>query len=277
MTVAKFIDWTGLPSELGRAAVDLALRGVEVFPLQPRSKLPYRGSRGCLDATSYVETVARMWRARPEANIGVTGFYIIDLDGLEAEARWARLTIDQPPIRTLEVGTHRGRHIWLDDPTGELPNTTGRLAPGIDTRGRHGYALAPPSIHPSGTRYRWLTPSRPVAPLPEWLRTVLTPPPPPPLRVRVLDLAEGEVTREGEARLFGAVRLIERTAEGARHSRLYWAARLAGALEHAGLIGPGLARPMLRAAADACGLTEDEGEFLVDRTIRDGMAKGGAL
>jgi hypothetical protein len=277
MSARPFVDWTRLPSELGRAAIDLALSGVPVFPLQPRSKLPYRGSRGCLDATTDPLAVGRAWTARPDSNIGVTAVYAVDLDSLAAEAAWLRLIAGKPSPRTLEVRTHRGRHIWFVDPTSELSNTTGRLGPGIDTRGRHGYVLAPPSIHPLGSRYRWLTPLGPVEPLPGWLIRLLTPPPPPPRPTRVVRLVEGEVTREGHARIDGAVRLLERTAKGARHARLYWAARLAGALEQAGLIGPGIAAPMLRDAADACGLTADEGERIVDRTIQDGLTKGGAL
>src|SRR5262249_40856035 len=50
-----------------------------------------------------------------------------------------------------------------------------RIRPGFDLRGDGGYVVAPPSVHPSGVPYTWLTaPSDlPLAPLPDNIRELL--------------------------------------------------------------------------------------------------------
>lgn len=52
--------------------------------------------------------------------------------------------------------TARGGHIYLRATNGEIHNVpSGRLKE-TEIKGRNGYVLAPPSLHPSGTYYRWL-------------------------------------------------------------------------------------------------------------------------
>ena len=54
---------------------------------------------------------------------------------------------------TVEVITARGRHLYFKMPDMPVRNSAGKIAAGIDMRGDDGYVLAPPSVHPSGTRY----------------------------------------------------------------------------------------------------------------------------
>ena len=65
-----------------------------------------------------------------------------------------------------------GRHLYFRHPGGTVHNKVG-LAPGIDLRGDGGLVVAPPSLHRSGRRYRWLRGCDPAAlapaPLPDWL------------------------------------------------------------------------------------------------------------
>ena len=44
---------------------------------------------------------------------------------------------------------------FFKGPLGVIPNSVGKLGPGLDTRGDDGYVLAPPSWHPNGRRYSW--------------------------------------------------------------------------------------------------------------------------
>jgi len=63
------------------------------------------------------------------------------------------------------VRTSRGYHFYVQV-TGST--SLSMLMPGADLKGLGGYVIAPPSVHESGTRYRWITdPARyEVAPVP---------------------------------------------------------------------------------------------------------------
>jgi hypothetical protein len=50
--------------------------------------------------------------------------------------------------------TRSCRCYWPRMPTG-LGDRAGIL-PGFDFRGRGGYVVGPPSVHPGGHRYRWI-------------------------------------------------------------------------------------------------------------------------
>ncbi len=103
--------------------------------------------------------------------------YVVDVDSDDAEAVLRRLEAEHdelPP--TIEVITGKGRHIYFRmPPASRVPNTAGRIAPGIDTRGEHGYVLAPPSVHASGKRYCWSGDSAAAfAEAPQWLLNKIT-------------------------------------------------------------------------------------------------------
>jgi hypothetical protein len=144
-------------ASLAEAALWYAERGLAVFPLKPWSKVPIRGSRGCLDASVQLAQVRRWWSLRPEANIGLaTGLLVdvIDIDSEEALEAAARASGWPAPLGVAE--TPRGRHLYI--PSSGQPNRTA-MAPGIDYRGRGGYVVAPPSRLAIGSLpYRWLHP-----------------------------------------------------------------------------------------------------------------------
>jgi hypothetical protein len=127
------------------------------------------------------ERELRSWLARHRnANLAivtgrVSGLVVLDVDprhgGLASLEHWEQERGELP--HTLEVLTGGGgRHLYFSHPGGELRNRVG-LAPGIDLRGDGGIVVAPPSVHPSGGRYRWLPGHAPdectAAPLPAWL------------------------------------------------------------------------------------------------------------
>jgi hypothetical protein len=53
-------------------------------------------------------------------------------------------------------------------------NSVSLLAPGIDVRGIGGYAIIPPSQHPSGPKYSYENRTAKIAPAPEWLLELLS-------------------------------------------------------------------------------------------------------
>lgn len=50
----------------------------------------------------------------------------------------------------------RGGHIYLRASNGEVHNIEPDILPDTEIKGRNGYVLAPPSVHPDGTMYQWL-------------------------------------------------------------------------------------------------------------------------
>ena len=139
-----------------RSALALAKRGLAVFPCRPQDKRPAT-VHGCKDASTNAELIRYWWEQDPAYNIGVatgapSGLFVVDVDGLDAEAELSRLEHengDLPP--TVEVITARGRHLYFQLPADvPIPNSAGKIAAGIDVRGTGGYVLAPPSMHPSG-------------------------------------------------------------------------------------------------------------------------------
>lgn len=133
---------------------------------------------GQKSATYEARTIARWWKAEPNANIGIylapSGLCAIDIDprngGIE--------TIDQleaqhGPIVSdlLQYTGGGGEHRIFERPTGNMP---GKLGPGVDFK-LDGYIVVEPSNHLSGKRYEFEASSSPLdgcvaSPLPDWLR-----------------------------------------------------------------------------------------------------------
>jgi hypothetical protein len=189
---------------LRNAAMRYAGRGIPVFPLRHRDKIPLT-PHGFLDATADSGQVFAWWRSWPMGNIGIptgpaSGLLVVDLDGAEGLASWAKLEAEHGWVDTLTVLTGRGRHLWFTYPAGcELGNSKDRLGPHVDTRGRGGFIVAPPSVHPTGQLYRWASDMHPgpngAQEPPVWLLEALEPAAPAPRRAR----------RQGGACVVGAV------------------------------------------------------------------------
>lgn len=141
---------------LGRAALELAGLGLAVFPLRPRGKAPLT-THGYLDATTDGAVIRSWWERWPQANVGLTiprGLGVVDIDDLEALPRLKAEGRDLPA--TVKSTTGRGLHLFYRTQA-EIRNAV-QIFPGVDLRGVGGYVVAPPSIHPTGARYRWQVP-----------------------------------------------------------------------------------------------------------------------
>lgn len=155
------------------AAGEYVRRGFAVFPLQSRDKKPLGGSHGCKDASTDIEAVLALWRANPNANVGVatgnpSGIFVLDVDGPVGEQTLSALIEQYGPLsETAQATTGNGRHYHFKDPGG-LSNSARKLGPGLDIRADGGYVVAPPSIHANGRPYLW-TNDLPPADAPEWL------------------------------------------------------------------------------------------------------------
>ena len=155
------LDVKPAPVSMLSAALWYAQEGLVVFPLQPGTKIPLKGSHGCLDASCDAQKVAAWWTRTPEANIGLaTGGLVdvVDIDGSEGQrsrvAHWDDIfaAIDADNLGKVLTPRRGGMHIYVPA-TGD--GNAANIVPSVDYRGQGGYVVAPPSRTPEGT-YRWL-------------------------------------------------------------------------------------------------------------------------
>jgi Bifunctional DNA primase/polymerase, N-terminal/Primase C terminal 1 (PriCT-1) len=166
-------------SPLCNAAIAYAARGFAVFPCAPRGKVPAT-QHGCRDATKDLAQITARWRENPHYNVAVatgpiSGIFVLDLDGLDAEASLRKLEEQYGALpATVESITPRGRHLFFRCENDAVRNSAGAIAPGLDIRGDGGYVVLPPSIHPSGRPYVWSVDSADhFAEAPRWLSNLL--------------------------------------------------------------------------------------------------------
>ncbi|MDX3318151.1 bifunctional DNA primase/polymerase [Streptomyces sp. ME03-5684b] len=270
-------------------ALSAAERGLAVIPLA-RTKLPAlrsphrdapasepfacrgecgRFGHGVHDASTDPDRVRALFAAAPWA----TGYGIacslpphhligVDLDTKSAAAQTDSATALRElalrhlftiPPTVVVLTPSGGRHLWLTGPPDHVvPNSAGRLAPGIDIRGAGGYLVGPGSRtrHGAYTIAPGTSHLRP-APCPPALLRLLLPPP-----VRRTD---GEPAGDGR----GLVQFVLAAHEGQRNTRLFWAA--CRAYENG--VGAALLAPLLDAARTT-GLTEREARATIASAAR---------
>ena len=153
-------------NELLTAALKYATDyGWAVFPVSPKTKKPLT-PHGCKDAKKDPGAIRAWWERNPDASIGVatgsiSSLLVIDedmdedkgLDGIHEVQLWEKINGELP--ETVRAITGRGgSHLYFKYNGKDLGNRAGLLE-GVDVRGEGGYVIAPPSIHPNGTRYEW--------------------------------------------------------------------------------------------------------------------------
>jgi hypothetical protein len=247
-----------------RHALAYAALGWPVFPCA--GKVP-RTSHGCLDATVDIDTIEGWWSRWPNANLGIaTGqnVTVVDLDDTYAKQAWFELVGRK--LVTPVSKTSRGWHVWLAG--SDLANSASRLAPHVDIRGRGGYVVAPPSLHPSGARYEWLVHPDDVelAPVPDVVLEKLAPRP----VVRRAPTPVSVHDRYAQAALDREVDRVAHAAVGTRNHTLNSAAFSLAQLCATGVLDRDVAIRSLFDAACSSGLSETE----TLRTIASGMRGG---
>jgi hypothetical protein len=270
-----------------RSALELAKRGMYVFPLRPMSKRPAvrRDWEGA--ATFDPDVIRRIWRAAAY-NIGIaTGpsqLLVVDLDDPRGGARPGRMPEGRRslaalaeaagavvPQGTFTVSTPRGEHLYFRAPAGvELRNTVGRLGAFVDTRACGGYVVGPGSVIAQG-RYRVVASADP-APAPAWIVDRLRR-----SETAIVARTAGAAGRRSSAYVQAAVRgEVERVAGaavGQRNNALFRAsARLGGFVAAGGLTAADARAALVGACGNHLGI---EGFHLdeVDRTIESGLRR----
>jgi hypothetical protein len=267
-------------------ALSAAERGLAVIPLS-RTKLPALRSphrddpppapchgecglfgHGVYDASTDPRRIRALFAAAPWA----TGYGIacglhphhligVDLDtksGTDSSAALRELALRHLftiPDTVVVLTPSGGRHLWLTGPSDVvIPNSAGRLAPGIDIRGAGGYLVGPGSrtdhgVYSTAPGTARLAP----APCPPTLLHLLLPP------IRTHHGTPATAGQHGR----GLVQFVLAAHEGQRNTRLFWAA--CRAYENG--IGTDLTNPLIDAAVRT-GLTEREARSTIASAAR---------
>ncbi len=138
------------------AALRYAELGYPVFPCAPGGKVPLT-PRGFKDATRDPAQIAAWWEKHPEANIGIptAGLLVVDVDGEDNAWPGDPDRVEELACGPISLTPRGGRHHIFRQPDGRtFRNTTGKIAPKVDTRADGGYIVVPPSVM-DGKAYRW--------------------------------------------------------------------------------------------------------------------------
>lgn len=184
---------------------------------------------GFNDASNDPDTIKQWWTKWPHANIGApTGdtFDVIDIDG--GAAAWAQLTAKHGTPHHIAVamtGRKAGGFHYYVTPGGQKTIPTGKrgLPEKIEIKGQGGYIVVPPSIHASGSTYKWIKPIdgelHGDIDYPTWYTTITTqetrPTPTPTHTAPLIDTSD-KTARYGAAVLTRACDLIRNAGEGTR-------------------------------------------------------------
>ena len=230
-------------NRLLKAALRYADLGYRVFPCAPGRKTPITPN-GFKDATTDTEQIETWWKDEPEANIGVAteGLVVIDID-----TRGNRWLADMPDrqaelaIGPLSLTANGGKqYVFRQPPNKAWRNTTGRLAPKVDTRADGGYIVVPPSVLHGDRRYRW-APNMDLDDPPERL------PEPPDWLVERLDQIAAR--SHSSPRVASSDTEANTIPEGQRNSAL---ASLAGTMRRVGMSKSEIAAALRQANGDRC-------------------------
>lgn len=278
----------------GAAALEYARQGRPVFPCHTpthggcschRSACSSPGKHprtpnGLRDASTDPQVVAAWWRRWPDANVGVvtgrpSGLVVVGVDpghgGIDSMRQLVAEHGPLPPGPRVRTGSG-GWHVVFAWPGQQVPNSAGRVGPGVDIRGDGGYVVAPPSLHVAGGRYEWNRGGEPPQ-LPDWLERLVDPP-------RI----ERRVTREpipitdaldrwAAAALRGEIDRVRFAPEGTRNHTLNRAAFALGQIAGAGALDTDAIESHLRHAAESAGLSGREAALTIRSGLTAGMAR----
>ncbi len=286
---------TRRPTRLRDAALVAAESGLYVFPCVPRGKTPaVRNWEQA--ATRDPDQITEWWTQPAPYNIGAAtgraGIVVIDLDdgrgdpspepftgargGRDVLAMLAERAGQPAPFDTWTVATPTGgAHLYFRAPDGlELRNSAGALGWRIDTRAHGGYVVAAGSRRDQGL-YR-ATNTRPIAELPAWLATALTPALPAPAISGPLQFSRSRASAYVRAIVESEAYDVATAETGTRHHTRLKAARTLGRLVGGQELDEHEALAALRDAAYrhiGADCTESE----VEQDLRDGLAYGRQL
>ena len=292
-------------------ALAYAEAGWPVFPLRPGSKRPAtpnhtaehcdhsdprcrHGHVGWEErATIDPDRITRAWESRPYGigiACGPAGLVVVDLDVAKGSSTSGTETLThlehsrgQALPATWTVATPSGgRHLYYRQPDDQpLGNTAGKAGPGIDTRARGGYVVAPPTATAAGS-YGLIDDHQPVE-LPSWFVELVSTAPQRTERVetqaRPIRLAPrfsnpGRVDRYVAGAIDAEQQRINAAPEGQRNHTLFTASIAIGQLVGAHVLDQTEAEQVLLDAAQAHTSIGAYSNSQARQTIASGLRRG---
>lgn len=250
-----------------------------LIPLEVGEKRPaYKtGENHATLATLNPDRVNEWWHYR-NFNIGLpctpNQLAVIDVDGANGETHLQTLEAEHGPLPTTWMQTS-GRtdrpsyqyiYRW---PSHELVPTA-RISEQLEVRGHGAQVVLTPSLHPTGTTYRWLIPPSDLpegpAELPAWVLTELTRPRTTPTPAPTT-LPPSNTVSLADKRLDGLTQLVATAIEGERNQKLNHAAYTAARI-------PGLTDEHITSRLTIAGQTAGLEDREITATIRSGLKAG---
>jgi len=217
--------------------IGLGLRVIALTGKQPNTTVHPHGLFDALpreeEPVPAEDEVVRLFTHPRTTGIGILTCYpnfVVDIDGEAGAQAWKDIVgeDDYIPDRWC-AKTGRGLHLWFRY---EGPVHSYTLTYQLDLKGAGGYVAAPPSVHPDGGKYEWLSPPGDDVPLepPEGLLRYLGDKN---RRQERLDAArkKGFVIRSTKGGIIyattsleGVFRVVRNAPRGERNNTLNWAA-----------------------------------------------------
>jgi hypothetical protein len=120
---------------------------------------------GVKDATTDAGTISKWWTEDPHANVAIAMGSVSRLIGLDIDPRHngddtlKQLEQEYGPLPcTVEaISGSGGAHFYFRYPDNGIviPNSAGKVGPGLDVKADNGYLIASPSRHATGREYAW--------------------------------------------------------------------------------------------------------------------------
>lgn len=221
------------------------------------------------------------WVKNPTHNIGIatepSGLAVVDVDadkgGFESLYRLEQRIGQLPETLITRTGGGGWHLIYTAPPTGGIKSDSATFKlPGIDTRGRRGCIVAPPSLHISGERYEFpgaeigMTTVGDLAPWPDILTRLMEPP-----QVVAAPTSVHTGTGYAAAAMRDELERLAAAPPGTRNTALNRAAFALGQLVASGHLNRSDVERQLHHTALNIGLGDGE----ATKTIHSGLRCGG--
>jgi hypothetical protein len=217
-------------------------------------------------ATTDPEQIKSWWSKWPEALIGcatgqMSGIWVLDADLPDGPDELEQMNL--PSTLKQQTGSG-GLQVFFSWNGHNIRNSARKLGKCLDVRGNGGYVVLPPSLHPSGNRYKWLVKAKP-CPAPEWLSQKAAKPEKTEQRT-----ISGPNSPYGLSALSQEIIRLSGQAEGSRNETLNQCAYSLGQLVAGGELDENHVVNALMSTALTIGLNEAE----ADKTIKSGLESG---